>query len=274
MTARRQYYSERHGRAPDGWRLDLDRLKYLFATTYADLERQGLFQQLFGYTCVDAGEVAGNAGVDLDAFSFKHIRRLEVFPVKAHWDAYDEDTLFDVMELLFDHAAVGTGGTFHRHLDCGWHYTEFDELEGKHTVRLAFNDLLSDYKAGFELSATGEIVALAPEGLSELYAPLSSGCDPSAVQARTAAAIAKFRRRGASPDDWRDAVRDLFDVLEYLRPQAKARLTRADERDLFIMANEFSIRHHNTRQRPNYDRSIWLPGCSTTAWRRFMPSRS
>ncbi|MGY2486212.1 hypothetical protein [Cupriavidus sp. CP313] len=56
----------------------------------------------------------------------------------------------------------------------------------------------------------------------------------------------------------RDAVRDLADVLEFLRGEAKAVLLSKDEADLFNLANNFGIRHHNKEQKTDYDASIWL----------------
>ena len=49
-----------------------------------------------------------------------------------------------------------------------------------------------------------------------------------------------------------------MDVLEYLRPQIKALLIKQDESDLFNIANNFGIRHHNEFQKTNYDTPIWL----------------
>ena len=46
-------------------------------------------------------------------------------------------------------------------------------------------------------------------------------------------------------------------MLEYLRPQLKDVLHSKDEGDLFNIANNFAIRHHNDRQRGNYDPNIW-----------------
>jgi hypothetical protein len=57
-------------------------------------------------------------------------------------------------------------------------------------------------------------------------------------------AIDKFRRCGSTASDRRDAIRDLADILEFLRPQTKAVLTQQDESDLFNIANNFGIRHH------------------------------
>jgi hypothetical protein len=53
-------------------------------------------------------------------------------------------------------------------------------------------------------------------------------------------------------------VRDLADVLEYLRPKVKALLTSADEKDIFNIANNFGIRHHNDQQKTGYEASLWL----------------
>jgi hypothetical protein len=58
-------------------------------------------------------------------------------------------------------------------------------------------------------------------------------------------------------DERRDAIRDLADVLEYLRPQLKAVLNKKDEAAIFEIANNFGIRHHNQSQRTDYDKPIW-----------------
>ena len=47
-------------------------------------------------------------------------------------------------------------------------------------------------------------------------------------------------------------------MLEYLRPKVKSLLTSADEKDLFNLANNFGIRHHNDQQKTAYDASLWL----------------
>ncbi|MCX0450320.1 hypothetical protein OD809_22485, partial [Aeromonas veronii] len=75
---------------------------------------------------------------------------------------------------------------------------------------------------------------------------------------RINAATTSFRRHGASIDNRRQAVRDLADVLEYLRPQLQEHLTTKDEKDIFNIANNFGIRHHNDRQKTDYDAAIWL----------------
>ena len=80
--------------------------------------------------------------------------------------------------------------------------------------------------------------------------------DKRNVTERVAAAKLKYRRRSLS--ERKDAVRDLADVLEYLRPEVKKALKSKDESELFQLANNFGIRHHNKDQKTDYDESIWL----------------
>ncbi len=137
------------------------------------------------------------------------------------------------------------------------HYETFDQETGRNDFRVAVNEILRDYDKGYVLTARGQIVAISPKGLRDLEtAPRPPG-DPSNVQQRVDAAIDKFRRRGSTSSDRRDAIRDLADILEFLRPQAKAVLTQQDESDLFNIANNFGIRHHNQRQKTQYDEAIW-----------------
>jgi hypothetical protein len=67
----------------------------------------------------------------------------------------------------------------------------------------------------------------------------------------------KFRRRSSTGEDRRDAVRDLADVLEFLREETKKVLNRDDERDLFNLANNFGIHHHKPGKKTDYDQAIW-----------------
>jgi hypothetical protein len=71
-------------------------------------------------------------------------------------------------------------------------------------------------------------------------------------------AILLFRRYNSSLNDKRNAVKELVAVLEFLRPKVKKVLVKADENDLFNLANNFGIRHHNEKQKTDYEQEIWL----------------
>lgn len=253
----RRYYSARTGKNPSAAHLELSMLRRLFLDLYKDFRAREYFQEAFGYVCVDAGEVSGQLGFDTEAQILRRLRKSNLWPIDDKCHAYSEDDLFDVIEFLYDHISKPLDGYHHSYSDCGWHYQTFNSEIARQEYRSQINSLLCDYKEGFELSENGEILALAEKGLENLLSANLPVHDPDNVEAMINNAILKFRRYRSSFEDRRDAIRDLADVIEFLRPQLKLVLTKSDEGDLFNIANNFGIRHHNDAQKTDYDKAIW-----------------
>lgn len=255
---KRRYYSER--RHPEAAPIKMPSLKKLVLAIFKDFERNGYFQEMFGLVCVDAGPVSGKAGPDMDAFCLKRVRKTGLWPIEDNLDSYSEEDLFDVIELLHDCISKPIKGFYHSYAECGWHYETFESEPGKAEFREQINEVLEDYGERFELSSDGEIIVLGERGLENLLkAELPKpNIDAQNVEGKVESAIRKFRRFNSSIDDRRDAVRSLADVLEFLRPKMEKVLTSKDEGDLFNLANNFSIRHHNDKQKSRYEAQIWL----------------
>jgi len=253
----RRYYSLRTGKNPKGAEVDLKTVKALFKSAYVQWEDAGYFQEHFGYCCVDEGDVPGKLGADVAAEILFHLRKENIWPFLANVEDYAEDDLFDVIEFFHDHISKPLDGYYHSYAGCGHHYHTFDAATGRREFRLRVNRLLESYKTGFEISDAGEILELAQPGTAQLLAA-DIPTDDKDVASRVESAISKFRRYRSTLTERRDAIRDLVDVLEYLRPQIKDVLTKADEGDLFNLANNFGIRHHNQQQKTDYDSAIWL----------------
>lgn len=251
----------RTGRNPLTAGFDLDTMRKLFREVFIYFEDEAYFQQSLGFECVDAGYVAGTLGQSLDGALLLALRKQNLTPIRQKIAFYEEDDLFDVIEFLFDHCTKPTDRYFHSFSDCGWHTNPtmetFDRKAGQAEFRAKLNPLLEAYGQGYELSAAGEVLALAEPGLAPLIdAPLPTP-DADNVSVRVAAAQAKFRRHRSTDSDRRDAIRDLADVLEFLRPQLAGVLNKKDDAALFEIANRFAIRHHNPDQQGNYDKPIW-----------------
>ena len=256
----RRYYSQRAGSPPLA-QLALPVFGKLVVMAYKRLIEKGHFQEAFGYECVDAGQVPGILGCDVGAALFLAIRKDGLWPLTEATPWRTEEDVFDVVEFLFDHvsAPVERKGDYHSYADCGWHYTEFDRDSGRDGFLALLNPVLADAGSGFELTDAGEIVALSPLGLDQLIdQPIPDNVEAQS-KARIEAAIAKFRRRSATDGEKRDAVRDLADVLEFVRQGAKATLSSDDEAALFNIANNFGVRHHNAKQKTQYEAGLWLP---------------
>jgi len=253
---RRAYYSIRTGRHKDGVRSDLVALQRLLRALYLSFVERCYFQEAFGYYRVGSGEGPGSLGADIEAQLLLAVRKSDLWPVQDNTSSYSEDDCFDVIEFLWDNVSKPVDGTYN---SFGfWDYHTFNQQEGREEFREAVNAILRDYESGWELSEDGEILALADEGLEPLLEANLPSYDPSNVERRVEAAIRKFRRHGSTVEDRRDAVRDLADILEFLRPKAAEHLlTKKDENDLFQIANRFAIRHHDGRQKGEYNIAIW-----------------
>ena len=222
-----------------------------FKNHYSYFENEGYFQKYLGKECVDNGFIAGELGYDLEGAFLFALRKDYLFPIWQQVDVYSEEDVFDVIEFLYDHCAKPTKRSYHDWNGCGWHCEEYDELAGKKEFREKINKILELYSEGFELSSSGEVLALAETGLEGLFEAPIPTADPENIEKRIEAAKIKWRRHRATWDDRKEAIRELADVLEYLRPQLKKVLETEDENDLFNIANNFGIRHHNQKQKIN-----------------------
>ena len=165
-----------------------------------------------------------------------------------------------MIELLHDCISKPVKGHYHDYSECGWHYDTFDAEAGMPEFREQMNELLGDYGDGYELSPQGEVISVGDVGLESLLRAEfpRPHIDSKNVENKVEAAIRKFRRHHSSSDDRREAVRALADVLEFLRHRIKRVITNKDEDDLFNLANNFGIRHHNDKQKTAYEDRIWL----------------
>jgi hypothetical protein len=257
MVRNKPYYSIRTGKNPLSVGFDLEGLRELFKHQFVSLEDEGYFQEALGFECVDAGFIAGTIGQNLEDALLIELRKRGLTPIRHKIEEYSEDDLFDIIEFLYEHCSKPVERQWHSWNECGWHCDTFDKNLGRSEYRDKINKVLALYDKGYELSEDGEILTLPDDGLGSLFEAGLPRADPQNVVARVAAAQTKYRRYRSSMAERRDAVRDLADVLEYLRPKLKRVLTNKDEAALFEIANNFGIRHHNAAQTTDYDKPIW-----------------
>lgn len=239
----RRYFSSRKGsRPPISIQLAHSRLDTLYAL-YRDKD---YFLQKLG-TGQRYGTSEEHKRLALIVLGFS------AFPV-SNWSYNDitEDHLFDVIEFLFDH--VSKPGAWN---DPG--YDSFDEAAGKTEFRSAANSILTNVGDGFELGEDGQIRANVTGGLEFIIGAQLLPFDEANVDSKVRLAIEKWRKRHPTLQDKKEAIRLLADVFEWLKKAKHLEkvLVNKDESDLFNIANNFSIRHHQPAQKGNYDPSIW-----------------
>ncbi|MEP7009113.1 MAG: hypothetical protein ABJC13_02210 [Acidobacteriota bacterium] len=252
------YYSERQGRRPETPKLSFDELKRAAKVYLVGIQVEGYFQEGLGHFCVDSGFSPGLIGGDPEIEIRLTLGKSHLWPIAETLDDWSEDDFFDMVEFLCAHVSKPIDRYYHQWDGCGWHCTAFDAEEGRTEFRAKLNRFLGFYDSGFELNRAGEILAIPPTGLERLVAEPLVHHDPDNVTGRIKTALHKFRHHRAAIDERRGAVRDLADVLEFLRPELKRVLASQDEKDLFNIANSFGIRHHRSDQRTDYDQEVWL----------------
>jgi len=151
------------------------------------------------------------------------------------------------------------GAVWHGYAGCGWHYKNFDHYKGAIDFAAAINEYLNDYKEGYELNEKGEIYILSePEFKPLLGASVPKNNFIVPIGIKIEAAKAKFGKYFSTIQDRQDAVRELADILELIKPKVKKVLSNKDDSDLYNIINNFGIRHYNNKQKNNYDKNIWL----------------
>lgn len=184
------------------------------------------------------------------------------FPI-TKWSPEEitEDNIFDTIEFLFDHVSK-PGEWRQMTTDSGWNYSDYDcydEKVGQQEFRNKVNIILSEYKQGYELSEEGIVLAKGTDGLQHILDAEIIPYDEVNVDQKVRNAIIKWRNRHLSLSEKKEAIRELADVFEWLKKIKGLGivLDGKDDSALFDIANNFSIRHHNPKQKTNYDQSIW-----------------
>jgi hypothetical protein len=234
----RELYSERAGISRV---LDTDGFMTLIWRGFIVMRDEGFFQEALGKPGTwDEMPIPGR----LDESDFIRVFKTRgvfstVFtgPTPPGWVQSDVVPLFDVLEFM---------------------YAEATPEEKRPDYRDRLNPDLALHDPPMEITEAGLIVEHGPDELHDVLAePVPDGT-PAELADPLRHAIEQYRRRGATEQDKRSALKHLADVLEPLRDQIDEYLLPADERALFHLANKFYVRHNDRLQQRHYDGEIWL----------------
>ena len=132
-------------------------------------------------------------------------------------------------------------------------------MRDRRTTGARLNAVLCLAGPPYKLDDQGHVVDVGePEFEQLLDAPVPDGTEHDLITSKIDAAVSRFRARGASVGRPPPRGPRLADVLEAIRGDVKESMLKADERDLFNLANNFAIRHNNRDQKGDYDRVTWL----------------
>lgn len=101
----------------------------------------------------------------------------------------DEIKLFSVIEFLFDYVSEPELTYYRGQMNCGWHSSGYDQAKGKNEYRDELNQVLKDYKSGYELSDAGEVLQISPSGLETIITEIPKTSDPENIDERVHSAV-------------------------------------------------------------------------------------
>jgi hypothetical protein len=246
----KRYWSQRNRNDPHR-ETSLAAVVHRVRRLVADLERRHYFAETLGFDCVDGH---GETGRDIEGEMSTRVGKPGL--VSADDVAWSEDDLCDFVEVHHDLAAYPTRGWYHQYCDCGFHPTRFSRSTGQALYRWQINTVLDGTTLDLRLAESGEdlgrMVRIAPTGLHDLLEQAAASA-PDGVSNDVAHAIALFRAAHNSREQRRSAVVALAGILEQRRGVLKEKLLSKDEGALFLIANQFDIRHRGADQRADYD---------------------
>ncbi|MFI2589843.1 hypothetical protein ACH498_25070 [Rhodococcus erythropolis] len=251
----RPYYSQRIRARNSVSRVeepDLDRARREWRDALGEFRGRGYLAKVAPEPCVDDDHSA-NPNLILDALLEELLGSPNLWVTADDWD---EPTFFDLIEVFHDLVARPRRRQLHSYGNCGWHYSAFAPRPAQILYRWTVNRILARCGIGLRLAESGEdtgrLVHEFGDARRNLIAAAMNTPDPTR-KAAVEHAISLFRGRAAGVEEKRSACVVLAGLLEERRALVKEELLTADERDLFVVANKFGIRHRGADQRTNYD---------------------
>lgn len=185
----------------------------------------------------------------------------DIFPL-ANWpnEMKTKGNLFDTIEFIYRYISKPIGWI--KYYENGieyFDYEKFDHKKAKIQFRKEINKLLKRFEDGYELSCKGEILYSGGEIFSIVTTEFPE-YDLKNIDLVIKEAIRKWKNRDQSIELKKQAILELTNVFEFLKKDGTLEevLTRKDTNDLFQIANNFSLRHHNNTQKTDYDKDIWF----------------
>lgn len=254
----KKYYAERKGLIKENLQMNLKELLSFFYQTYSYFDNKGYFQSaikgIYRGNYENERQILPPSLVpSAEVFFVTKLQSKEVYPVYEYYEYYNEETLFTVIEILYDHIA-------YYDYDIG----ELIKEEPQKEFCEQINNILRLYKDGFYLEPqNGFIMKLPNVALKEqlAYDGKDMGDD---VYKKLCTASELYYRFDSDEEKKKKAINILADILENVREDVKTVLNseyqiNKNEHDglIFNIVNGYNIRHNNGTQKTDYSKEIW-----------------
>lgn len=244
-----EYYSARNGKRISS---ELDLYNRFYAVIRGFVNRDYFKEKLEVSRNSQNYELANDKSIGQIGFS--------VFPIDSWKDEITKNDIFDAIEFFYrfiskpgEYGAI-TNQTGFNYDD----YLEYNDIDGRKEFTIDVNVILGLYEDGYELDENGRILFLGGEDVNFLETDFPEYNEEN-IDSVIHLAIKQWKNKEQSLEEKKRAIIKLADVFEYLKSEGalKSVLNKKDSSDIFQIANNFSLRHHNPNQNTSYDKAIW-----------------
>lgn len=256
-----KYYLERNNLLQDEFIIDFFDLKKYFYQVYKYFDDRELFEVAFKgvwkiekFNSKESQICPPTMAPTPELFFINHLEKDDVYPIWEHYETYEEEELFTIIEILFEHIC--------KHDDLN---NEFLTEEYQKEFAVHINNLLKRYNNGYYLDETHGFIMEQPNDAvnnllhNEILENMAEG-----VMGQMKTAVKMFYRFNSDEELKKKAINILADILEPLRNELKDLLNEEyevskNEHDklIFGIVNRFNIRHNNKNQFTKYNKAIW-----------------
>ena len=241
----KKYYAERHGLLTKQLQIDFDELlqyfgqvyKYFCDKEYFEVATRGVWRQI-PYTQDSEQILPPSLLPSPEVYFATCLQDKEVWPIWQYLEEYDEQTLFSVIEILYDHI-----GVYNYEID------QFENEAQKEEFAEQINNILRAYKEGYYLEPTNGFIMQIPNGALREQLEYDGSDLPDSVYEQLATATEMYYRFDANLEQKKKAINILADILESEREEVKDTLNAEYE----VPKNE----HNRADQKNDYSKEIW-----------------
>lgn len=173
----------------------------------------------------------------------------------------NKGNIFDAIEFLYPFVSKpGEYGALTDHTNWSYgDYLDYDNELGKQEFIDDVNSLLAAFNEGYELDKNGQILFRGDEDINFLDIDFPEYNEEN-IDSVIHLAIKQWKNKEQSIEEKKQAIIKLANVFEYLKKERTLEkvLNKKDMKDLFQIANDFALRHHNPYQKKEYDMEIWV----------------
>lgn len=254
----KKYYIERQGLIKENLQMNLKEILSFFYQIYFYFSNKGYYKSAIsgiyiGYNENERQILPPSLAPSAEVFFATKLQNKKVYPIYEYYEYYNEEILFTVIEILYDHIAY-----------YDYESGELVKVEPQKEFCEQINNILKLYEKGFYLEPqNGFIMDLPNDSLKEQLAYDGADMDDD-VYKKLCTASEMYYRYDSNEEIKKKAINILADILENVREDAKNILNseyqiNKNEHDslIFNIVNGYNIRHNNGKQKTDYSKEIW-----------------